>query len=86
MDDAVAGGTQRGLLDAGDEAAEIDGANVWQQEIHITLPMVRGILITAMTLAMAYGMRHFEATFLMTQGGPANSTSVMCLMLSWEHV
>ena len=63
------------------EAAEIDGANVWQQEIHITLPMVRGILITAMTLAMAYGMRHFEATFLMTQGGPANSTSVMGLML-----
>ena len=63
------------------EAAEIDGANVWQQEIHITLPMIRGILITAMTLAMAYGMRHFEATFLMTQGGPANSTSVMGLML-----
>jgi len=63
------------------EAAEIDGANVWQQEIHITLPMVRGILITAMTLAMAYGMRHFEATFLMTAGGPANSTSVMGLML-----
>ena len=63
------------------EAAEIDGANVWQQETHITLPMVRGILITAMTLAMAYGMRHFEATFLMTAGGPANSTSVMGLML-----
>jgi raffinose/stachyose/melibiose transport system permease protein len=63
------------------EAARIDGANVWQQEIHITLPMVRGILITAMTLAMAYGMRHFEATFLMTAGGPANSTSVMGLML-----
>ena len=63
------------------EAAEIDGANVWQQETHITLPMIRGILVTAMTLAMAYGMRHFEATFLMTNGGPANSTSVMGLML-----
>jgi raffinose/stachyose/melibiose transport system permease protein len=34
-----------------------------------------------MTLAIAYGMRHFEATFLMTGGGPANSTSVMGLML-----
>jgi raffinose/stachyose/melibiose transport system permease protein len=63
------------------EAAEIDGANIWQQELHITLPMVRGILITAMTLAMAYGMRHFEATFLMTNGGPANSTTVMGLTL-----
>jgi raffinose/stachyose/melibiose transport system permease protein len=63
------------------EAARIDGANVWQQELRITLPMLRGILITSMTLAMAYGMRHFEATFLMTGGGPANSTSTMGLML-----
>jgi raffinose/stachyose/melibiose transport system permease protein len=63
------------------EAARIDGAGVWQQELHITLPMLRGILITSMTLAMAYGMRHFEATFLMTGGGPANSTSTMGLML-----
>jgi raffinose/stachyose/melibiose transport system permease protein len=63
------------------EAADIDGAGILQQEIHITLPMLRGILITSMTLAMAYGMRHFEATFLMTGGGPANSTQVMGLML-----
>jgi raffinose/stachyose/melibiose transport system permease protein len=63
------------------EAARIDGANVWQQELRITVPMLRGILITSMTLAMAYGMRHFEATFLMTGGGPANSTSTMGLML-----
>ncbi len=63
------------------EAARIDGANVLQQETLITLPMLRGILITSMTLAMAYGMRHFEATFLMTGGGPANSTSTMGLML-----
>ena len=34
-----------------------------------------------MTLAMAYGLRHFEATFLMTNGGPANSTSVLGIML-----
>jgi raffinose/stachyose/melibiose transport system permease protein len=63
------------------EAARIDGAGVWQQELRITLPLLRGILITSMTLAMAYGMRHFEATFLMTGGGPANSTSTMGLML-----
>ena len=63
------------------EAARIDGANLWQQELRITVPMLRGVLITSMTLAMAYGMRHFEATFLMTGGGPANSTSTMGLML-----
>ena len=63
------------------EAAEIDGANVWQQERHITLPIIRPIMITAVTLAMAFGLRHFEATFLMTNGGPANSTSVLGIML-----
>lgn len=34
-----------------------------------------------MTLAVAYGLRHFEATYLMTNGGPANSTSVLGLLL-----
>ena len=63
------------------ESAEIDGANVWQQERYITIPMIRGVLVTAMTLAIAFGLRHFEATFLMTRGGPANTTSVMALML-----
>jgi len=63
------------------EAAQIDGASVLQQERYITLPLIRGILVTSSILAMAYGLRHFEATFLMTAGGPANSTSVMGIML-----
>ena len=63
------------------EASAIDGASVLQQELFITLPMLRDILVTSMTLAMAFGMRHFESTFLMTSGGPANSTMVMGIML-----
>jgi raffinose/stachyose/melibiose transport system permease protein len=63
------------------QAAQIDGANVLQQEIHITLPMLRPILVTSMTLAAAYGLRHFEATFLLTNGGPANRTSVLGIQL-----
>lgn len=63
------------------EAAEIDGANTYQQEWHITLPMIKDILVTAVTLAAAYGLRHFEATFLLTNGGPANRTSVLGIML-----
>ncbi len=59
------------------EAAEIDGASTLQQEFRITLPMLRGSLVTTMTLAMAYGIRHFESTYLMTGGGPAYATTTM---------
>ena len=59
------------------EAAKIDGANVFQQEWHITLPMLRGVLVTTITLAMAFGIRHFEATYLMTGGGPAFVTTTL---------
>ncbi|TVQ40143.1 MAG: sugar ABC transporter permease [Spirochaetaceae bacterium] len=63
------------------EAAMIDGANVFQQEVHITLPAIRGIIITAGTLAVAFALRQFETTFLMTAGGPANRTPVMGLYM-----
>lgn len=63
------------------EAAEIDGANLLRQELAITLPMLKPILVTIITLALAYGMRHFESTYLMTNGGPAHRTSVMGIML-----
>ncbi len=63
------------------EAAQIDGASVLQQNTLITLPMIRGTLVTSMTLAMAFGMRHFESTYLMTGGGPAYATSTMGITL-----
>jgi raffinose/stachyose/melibiose transport system permease protein len=63
------------------EAATIDGSNIFQEEWYITIPMLKDILITTITLALAYGMRHFESTYLMTNGGPAHSTSVLGIML-----
>lgn len=63
------------------EAAEIDGANLLSQELHITVPLSWGTIVTAMTLALAFGMRQFEVTFLMTGGGPGHSTSILGLMM-----
>ena len=73
--------SRMGISETFYEAAEIDGANIFQQERHITIPMLKGILVTTSTLALAYGMRHFESTYLMTNGGPAHSTSVLGIML-----
>lgn len=63
------------------EAASIDGASRIKQDLHITLPLIKGSIATCMTLAMVYGLRQFEQVFMLTNGGPANKTSVMVLYL-----
>lgn len=63
------------------EAAEIDGASKFKQDLHITLPLIKGSIATCTTLAMVYGLRQFEQIYLMTNGGPDNHTSVMVLYL-----
>ena len=63
------------------EAARIDGANVFQMDFHITIPLIRYSIMTAVTLAAVFGLRTFEQIYLLTNGGPANRTSVLVLYL-----
>lgn len=63
------------------EAAKIDGANAVQMGFHITIPLIRGSLATVITLAAVFGLRTFESIYMLTDGGPANRTSVMVLYL-----
>ncbi len=63
------------------EAARIDGANVFQTDIHITIPLIKYSLSTCVTLAAVFGLRTFEQVYLLTNGGPANRTSVLVLYL-----
>lgn len=58
------------------EAAAVDGANSWQQFIHITLPLcLPGILIVAI-LRLIGAMKVFDLVFMLTFGGPGSSTQV----------
>ena len=50
------------------DAAQLDGANVLQQERYITLPVIKPILITTMTLATAFALRHFITLIRTTIG------------------
>ena len=64
------------------EAATIDGASDFQQAIHITIPLIkRSSLLTCVTLASVMGLRQFEQVYMLTNGGPANSTSTIVLYL-----
>ncbi|MEO7131119.1 MAG: sugar ABC transporter permease [Dermatophilaceae bacterium] len=56
------------------EAAAIDGAGAWQRFRHITLPMLRPtMLFVSVTTAIGY-LQFFEEPFVMTRGGPLDST------------
>lgn len=59
------------------EAAELDGANVWQQFWHITLPGLRPTLIFATITTAIFTLRSFEQPYIMTGGGPLNSTNLL---------
>lgn len=63
------------------EAAQIDGACGFKQHIYITIPLIKGSIQTCITLAMIFGLRTFEQVYLLTNGGPANRTSVLVLYL-----
>ena len=61
------------------EMAEIDGAGEFKKAIHITLPMIRGTLITCVMLCIAGNMRAFDHIYTMTRGGPGYASSVMSM-------
>ena len=63
------------------EAAKIDGASRLQMDFHITIPLIKYSIMTCTTLAAVFGLRTFEQVFLLTNGGPANRTSVVVLYL-----
>ncbi|MBR7742748.1 sugar ABC transporter permease [Phycicoccus sp. BSK3Z-2] len=61
------------------EAAAIDGASAWQRFRHITLPMMRPtILFVSVTTGIGY-LQFFEEPYVMTSGGPLNSTISMSM-------
>lgn len=59
------------------EAAELDGANAWQQFWHITLPGLRPTLIFATVTTAIFTLRSFEQVYVITGGGPLNSTNLL---------
>ena len=56
------------------EAAEVDGASGWSRFRHITLPMLRPTLLFGAVITGIGYLQFFEEAFVMTKGGPLDST------------
>ena len=56
------------------EAAELDGSEGWRQHLDITLPLLRPYVTLVTVVSSIAATKVFEEVFLMTQGGPVDST------------
>ncbi|KGQ54352.1 sugar ABC transporter permease [Gallibacterium anatis str. Avicor] len=59
------------------EAAKIDGANAWQVFRHITLPHIKVVIGLLVVLRTVWVFNNFDIIYLITGGGPANSTMTL---------
>ncbi|MEV7275004.1 carbohydrate ABC transporter permease [Streptomyces bacillaris] len=66
------------------EAAELDGASLWQRIRHVTVPQTRFIILMLMLLQIIATMQVFTEPFVITGGGPENST-VTVLYLIYKY-
>ncbi len=56
------------------EAASIDGANWWTTFFRITLPLMKPVIQINVTMAVISALKQMETVYLLTNGGPSNST------------
>ena len=63
------------------DAAMVDGVNSWQKFTKITIPLMAETYKICLTLTLTWGFRAFEAIYVMTKGGPANSSYTMPILV-----
>jgi multiple sugar transport system permease protein len=66
------------------EAAEIDGADGWAQFRYITLPMLAPTFLFVTVITLIGSFQLFAEPYVMTQGGPADSTLSVALLMFQE--
>jgi multiple sugar transport system permease protein len=57
-------------------AARVDGAGVWQQFRHITVPHLKNVILITTLLLFVANLNSFTLVYLMTGGGPANASQL----------
>lgn len=66
------------------EAATIEGASPWQRFWRVTFPLLMPTTFFVAIMAVILSFQSIDQVYLMTQGGPANSTNLL-LYYIWQH-
>lgn len=67
------------------EAAKVDGANVWQRLVDITLPLSKPAMNSIIILSFIGGLRSFDLIWSMTRGGPGFATDVVASVIYKQY-
>jgi multiple sugar transport system permease protein len=59
------------------EAARMDGASTLQSFIHITLPLMRPVIMVTLLIRLIFAIKTFDLIFIMTRGGPGTATDLI---------
>lgn len=73
-----------GIPDHYYEAAIVDGASRWQRFRYITLPLLKPTAFFVVTVTMIFSFRVYTQVYVMTNGGPVNSTYTL-MFYFWEQ-
>lgn len=63
------------------EAAAVDGATALRRFFHITLPNLQAVLSVLLVLGVIWSFNDFNLVFVMTRGGPMNSSMVLPVLV-----
>lgn len=57
-------------------AARVDGANSWNQFVHVTVPHLKNVIVITLLLLFVTNLNSFGLVWIMTGGGPANASQL----------
>ncbi|MHB1009260.1 MAG: carbohydrate ABC transporter permease [Propionibacteriaceae bacterium] len=63
------------------EAAALDGASALGAVRHVVLPMLAPALLASLALRTVMGVKVFDEMYLLTRGGPGDSTTIISLLI-----
>lgn len=63
------------------EATKMDGANAWQELIHVTLPLMVPTIVVTFAFRLVLAFKVFDEVYLLTKGGPGTATEVISFTL-----